>query len=199
MTDPNFVISRKLLQRVFSALFELAKQRDSPNDYELVDGGPDDDVAAAYVVSEVRYFDLGVQLDYNSVIKIIRRLHDLSLHPQVRLDAVSTPSFGTIVGETRSKQPAKRCGGKCGTEARREGGKLKEDDFDTIERVAKATPPMQWSPSKMLKSKLVESVKILPVKLEPAVSTADKILNTHQLIEHVEARTATLQFQMVYP
>ncbi|KAI9993962.1 hypothetical protein PInf_016491 [Phytophthora infestans] len=51
-----YVISRKLLQRVNSALVEYAKAPDRKKDYELVGDDPDDVVAAAYVVAELGGF-----------------------------------------------------------------------------------------------------------------------------------------------
>ncbi|KAG3254639.1 hypothetical protein PI124_g743 [Phytophthora idaei] len=49
-------------------------QRDTQDDYELVDVGPDDDVAATYVVSEMGGFSMNsvrLQLDHYTVTKIV--------------------------------------------------------------------------------------------------------------------------------
>ncbi|KAG3006694.1 hypothetical protein JG687_00010951 [Phytophthora cactorum] len=78
-----------------------------------------------------------------------------------------------------------------------EGGMLGEDEFDSLKRVAKEMTILQSSPTKKLKCKLVESVKALTAKLEPAVSTVDKIMKIHQLIEHIEERIAALQYTSV--
>ncbi|KAG2763676.1 hypothetical protein PC129_g8577 [Phytophthora cactorum] len=44
INDPNFTIPWKRVQHVNSTLVEFAMQRDTQNDYELVDVGPDGDV-----------------------------------------------------------------------------------------------------------------------------------------------------------
>eukprot|EP00644_Phytophthora_capsici_P019481 jgi/Phyca11/133437/e_gw1.471.1.1 len=74
-----------------------------------------------------------------------------------------------------------------------EGGMLSDDEFDSIDRVAKEKPLLQSPPAKKLKCELVESVKMLTAKLEPAGSSVDKILKMHQLIGHVEDRIAALE------
>ncbi|KAG6948904.1 hypothetical protein JG688_00014874 [Phytophthora aleatoria] len=56
--DPNLTIPWKRVQHVNSALVEFAMQRDTQNDYELVNVGPDDDVAATYVVSKMGSFSM---------------------------------------------------------------------------------------------------------------------------------------------
>ncbi|KAL3665786.1 hypothetical protein V7S43_009215 [Phytophthora oleae] len=58
ITDPNFVIPRKLLQHVNNGLLEYVKAREKDKDCELVNTGPDDDVAAAYVVAEMGGFSM---------------------------------------------------------------------------------------------------------------------------------------------
>ncbi|KAG1687314.1 hypothetical protein DVH05_005268 [Phytophthora capsici] len=56
ITDANYVIPWKLLQRVNTALIKDAQARDMKEDYELVGNDPEDEVAAAYVVAEMGGF-----------------------------------------------------------------------------------------------------------------------------------------------
>ncbi|GMF48728.1 unnamed protein product [Phytophthora fragariaefolia] len=58
INDANCVIPKKLVERVNSALIKYARERGKANDYELVGSNPDDDVAAAYVVSEMGGFSV---------------------------------------------------------------------------------------------------------------------------------------------
>ncbi|GMF36703.1 unnamed protein product [Phytophthora fragariaefolia] len=51
-------VGRSLRKRVNSALIKYARERDKANYYELVGSDPDDDVAAAYVVSEMAGFSV---------------------------------------------------------------------------------------------------------------------------------------------
>lgn len=58
INDDNFVTPWKYVERVNNALIQFVKQQDKRKVYELVDAGPDDDVAAAYVVSEMGGFSM---------------------------------------------------------------------------------------------------------------------------------------------
>ncbi|GMF21870.1 unnamed protein product [Phytophthora fragariaefolia] len=74
INDANFVIPKKLVERVNSALIRYARERDKANEYGLVGSDPDDDVAAAYVVSEMGGFSVNyvrLLLDYYCVMSVV--------------------------------------------------------------------------------------------------------------------------------